>query len=81
MTKAGTNREAVVIDKEFVCNSSLCFISSLTLRALSPCPSPSGRGGTSEKEKPPAIARKRLSGELLGLTCVLAVTFGKKVSQ
>jgi hypothetical protein len=33
------------------------------------------------EEKPPAIAHERLSGELLGLTCVLAVTFGKKVSQ
>jgi hypothetical protein len=33
------------------------------------------------EEKPLAIAHERLSGELLGLTCVLAVTFGKKVSQ
>jgi len=33
------------------------------------------------EEKPSAIAHERLSGELLGLTCVLAVTFGKKVSQ
>jgi len=33
------------------------------------------------EEKPLALAHERLSGELLGLTCVLAVTFGKKVSQ
>jgi hypothetical protein len=35
----------------------------------------------SAEEKPLATAHERLSGELLGLTCVLAVTFGKKVSQ
>jgi hypothetical protein len=55
--------------------------SSLTLRALSLAPLPAGEGKLRTGEKPPAIAHGRLSGELLGLTCVLAVTFGKKVSQ
>jgi len=49
--------------------------------ALNPHPKPSPKGRGSKEEKPLAIAHERLSGELLGLTCVLAVTFGKKVSQ
>ena len=61
---------------------SICFILSLTLRAPPLVPHPAGGGKSLQtEEKPLAIAHERLSGELLGLTCVLAVTFGKKVSQ
>jgi hypothetical protein len=48
------------------------------LRVISPA---DARATFRTEEKPLAIAHERLSGELLGLTCVLAVTFGKKVSQ
>jgi len=38
-------------------------------------------GHSPQKKSRPRPGRERLSGVLLGLTCVLAVTFGKKVSQ